>query len=70
MLPLIPASEISSPYLSACLATAGLRGDRVHTLAHFGIDRRTGAAAAFALLGSGRLSLPSLSVNSELQPCR
>lgn len=23
MLPLIPASEISSPYLSACLATAG-----------------------------------------------
>lgn len=66
----MPASEISSPYLSACLATAGLREGRVHTLAHFGIDRRTGAAAAFALLGSGRLSLPSLSVNSELQPCR
>lgn len=61
MLPLIPASEISSPYLSACLATAGLREGRVHTLARFGIDRRTGAAAAFALLGSARLSNTSLS---------
>lgn len=70
MLPLMPASEISSPYLSACLATAGLREGRVHTLVRSGNRRRSGAAVAFARSGSGRLSSPSLSVNSELQPCR
>lgn len=61
MLPLIPASEISSPYLSACLATAGLREGRVHTLARSGNRRRSGEAGAFARSGSARLSNTSLS---------
>lgn len=64
MLPLIPASEISSPYLSACLATAGLREDQVHTLARSGNRRRSGEAGAFSRSGSAPQSNKSLSVNS------
>lgn len=64
MLPLIPASEISSPYLSACLATAGLREGRVHTLACSETYRRSGEAGAFSRSGSAPQSNKSLSVNS------